>query len=180
MTPINDDKIQGSQNPKDDILASRPNIPAESLKTQFKMMKRAVATYPKVIITIMDEYMPFLLDSSSMVNLVWQTYFNGYFRLWLGPAEGAMAKAHNLSDSKSANGGGIPLSKYLELGIEFLGLKVSRVRSLITQNLNEVLNPEHKTRLPSIVGWNLVWLAQKNPPRSTTTLYLTTLSAQKV
>ena len=30
---------------------------------------------------------------------------------------------------------------------------------MITQNTNEVLDPEHKTRLPNIVGWNLVRLA---------------------
>ena len=78
-----------------------------------------------------------------------------YFRQQLGPAEGAVAEAHNLFDLKSANGGGIPLSRYVELDVEFLGLKVPRVGFLITQNLNEVFNPEHKTRLPSIVGLEL-------------------------
>ena len=34
-----------------------------------------------------------------------------------------------------------------------------RVGFLITQNPIEVLDPEHKTRLPRIVGWNLVKLA---------------------
>ena len=64
-------------------------------------------------------------------------------------------------DLKSANGGGIPLSRYVELDVEFLGLKVPRVGFLITQNPNEVLDPEHKTRLPGIVGWNLVRLAHE-------------------
>ena len=107
----------------------------------------------------MGETMPSLLDSSSMVSFIWQAYFNRYFRLWLGPAEGAIAEAPNLFDLKSANGGGIPLSRYVELDIEFLGLKVARVRFSITQNPNKVLNPEHKTRLPNIMGWNLVRLA---------------------
>ena len=62
-------------------------------------------------------------------------------------------------DLKSANGGGIPLSRYVELDVEFLGLKVPKVGFLITRNPNEVLDPEHKTRLPGIVGWNLVRLA---------------------
>ena len=55
--------------------------------------------------------------------------------------------------------GAYPLSRYIELDVEFLGLKVPKVGFLITQNPNEVLDPEHKTRLPSIVGWNLVRLA---------------------
>ena len=114
---------------------------------------------PKVNITIMGENMPSLLDSGSMVSLTRQTYFNRYFRPQLGPAEGAVAEAHNLFDLKSANGGGIPLSRYVDLYIEFLGLKVPRVGFLITQNPNEVLDPEHKTRLSGIVGWNVVRLA---------------------
>ena len=55
--------------------------------------------------------------------------------------------------------GAIPLSRYVELDVEFLGLQVPRVGFLITQNPNEVLDPEHKTRLPGIMGWNLVKLA---------------------
>ena len=43
--------------------------------------------------------------------------------------------------------------------VKFLGLKVPRIAFVITQNPNEVLDPEHKTRLPSIVGWKLVRLA---------------------
>ena len=70
------------------------------------MMKRAVAKYPKVSITIMGESMPSPLDSGSMFSLMQQTYFNRYFRPWLGPAEGAMAEAHTLFDVRSANGVG--------------------------------------------------------------------------
>ena len=72
-------------------------------------MKRAVAKCPKVNITIMGQNMPSLLNSGSMVSLMWQTYFNRYFRPQLGPAEGAVAEAHNLFDIKSVNGEGIPL-----------------------------------------------------------------------
>ena len=70
-----------------------------------------------------------------------------------------MAEVHNLFDLKNANGGRIPLSRNVKLDVEFLGLRMPRVGFLITQNPNEVLDPEHKTRLPGIVGWNLVRLA---------------------
>ena len=59
----------------------------------------------------------------------------------------------------SASGGTIPLSRYVELDLKFLGLHVPRVGFLITQNPNKVLDPDHRTRLPGIVGWNLVKLA---------------------
>ena len=159
MSPSNGDNIQGSPNLKNDNVISGPQTSTNSLLTQFKIMKRAVAKCPKVIITIMSDNIPSLLDSGSMVSLMWQTYFNRYFRPWLGPTEGAEAEEHNLFDLKSANGGGMLLFRYVELYVEFLGLKVPRVRFLVTKNPNEVLDPEHKTRLPSIVGWNLVRLA---------------------
>ena len=159
MSPIDGDKIQGSAELKNDNVVSGPPTSTNSLQTQFKIMKRAVAKCPKVNVTIMGENMPSQLDSGSMVSLMQQTYFNRYFRLLLGPAEGAVAQAHNLFDLKSANGGGISLSRYIELDVEFLGLKVPKVGFLITQNPNEVLDPKHKTQLPSIVGWNLVRFA---------------------
>ena len=159
MSLVDDDKIQGSAELKNNNVISGPPTSTNSLQTQFKILKRAVAKCPKVNVTIMGENMPSLLDSSSMVSLMQQTYFNRYFRLQLGPAEGAVAEAHNLFDLKSANGRGIPLSRYVELDIEFLGLKVPKVGFLITQNPNEVLDPKHKTRLPGIVEWNLVRLA---------------------
>ena len=83
---------------------------------------------------------------------MWQDHFNRYFRPKLGPAEGSLADVHNLFDLASASGGVIPLSRYVELDVEFLGLQVPRIRFLITQNPNKVLDPEHKTRLAGKVG----------------------------
>ena len=65
--------------------------------------------------------MPSLLDSGSMVSLMWQDYFSRYFRLELGPAEGLVTDAHHMFDLTSASRGGIPLSKYVELDVEFMG-----------------------------------------------------------
>ena len=102
--------------------------------------------------------MPSLQNSSSMVSLMWQDHFNQYFRPQLGPAEGSVADAHHLFDLMSASGGAIPLSRYVELDVEFLGPHVPRVIFSITQSPSKVLDPDHKTRLPRIVGWNLVKL----------------------
>ena len=40
----------------------------------------------------MGESMPLLLDSGSMVSLMQKTYFNRYFRLQLGLAEGKLPR----------------------------------------------------------------------------------------
>ena len=122
-------------------------------------MKWAVAKCPSIELKIMGESVPSLLDSSSMVSLMWQDHFNQYFRLQQGPAEGLVADAHHLFNLTSASGGAIPFFRYVELDVEFLGLHLPRVRFLITQNPNKVLDPDNRTRWPGIVGWNLVKLA---------------------
>ena len=129
------------------------------MQTQFKIMKWAVAKCPSIELKIMGESVPSLQSSGSMVSLMQQDHFNRYFRLQLGPAEGSVADTHHLFDLTSASGGAIPLTRYVELDVEFLGLHVPRVGFLITQNPNKVLDPDHRTRLPRIVGWNLVKLA---------------------
>ena len=126
------------------------------MQTQFKIMKWAVAKCPSIELKVMGESMPSLLDSGSLVSLMQQDHFNRYFRPQLGPAEGSVADAYHFFDLPSAGGEAIPLSRYVELDVEFVGLHVPRVRFLITQNPNKVLDPDHRTRLPRIMGWNLV------------------------
>ena len=48
---------------------------------------------------------------------------------------------------------------YTELDLMFLGFKMPNVGVLITEDLNQVLDKEHQTKLPGIVGWNLIWLS---------------------
>ena len=43
------------------------------MQTQFKIMKWAVAKCPSIELKIMGESVPSLLDSGSMVSLMWQT-----------------------------------------------------------------------------------------------------------
>ena len=45
---------------------------------------------------------------------------------------------------------------YVELDMNFLGIVVSKVGVLITQEPNEFLDKHHKTKLPGMVGWNLI------------------------
>ena len=82
-------------------------------------MKQAVAKCPSIELKIMGESVPSLLDSGSMVSLMWQDNFNRYFRPQLGPAEESVADTHPLFDLTSASGGAIPLSGYVELDVHF-------------------------------------------------------------
>ena len=51
------------------------------------------------------------------------------------------------------------IKMYTELDLTFLGLKVPNVGVLIAEEPNQVLDKKHQTRLPGIVGWNLIWLS---------------------
>ena len=158
--PLNCEKVKGSPLLLDyDRKEIGPKVEVKSMQTQSKIMKWAAAKCPSVKLKIMGESVPSLLNSGSIVSLMWQDHFNRYFRLPLGPAEGSIADIHHMFDLTSASGGAIPLSRYVELDMAFLGLQVPRVRFLITQNPNKVLDPEHKTRFPRIMGWNVVKLA---------------------
>ena len=54
-----------------------------------------------------------------------------------------------------------PISMYVELDLDFLGIVVPKVGVLITQEPNELLDTCHKTKLPGVVDWNLIKLAYK-------------------
>ena len=53
----------------------------------------------------------------------------------------------------------MPIKMYTELDLTFLGLKVPKVGVLIAEEPNQVLDKKHQTRLPDIIGWNLIWLS---------------------
>ena len=48
---------------------------------------------------------------------------------------------------------------YMELDINFLGLKVPNVGILIVEDPSQVLDKKRQSKLPGIVGWNLIWLS---------------------
>ena len=54
------------------------------------------------------------------------------------------------------------LSKCIQnVDINFLGLRVLNVGVLIVDDPTQVLDKKHQTKLPGIVGWNLIWLSYK-------------------
>ena len=98
-----------------------------------------------------------LLDSSSKVTLLWQLYFDQDILPKIKLATGDKADAHNLFELTVANDGQMPIKMYTDIDLTFLGLKVPKVGILIAEEPNQVLDKKHQTRLPGIVGWNLIW-----------------------
>ena len=75
------------------------------------------------------------------------------------PSGGEKAEAHQLFQLTAANHGKVPRSMYVELDLDFLGIVVPKVGVLISQEPNEVLDECHKTKLPGIIGQNLIKLS---------------------
>ena len=80
---------------------------------QFHIMKWAVAKCPSGELKIMGESVPSLLDSGSMVSLMWQDHFNRNVKPQLGPAEGSLVDVHHMFNLTSTSGRGIPLFRYV-------------------------------------------------------------------
>ena len=132
---------------------------AISPETRMEIMQCAVAKCPKVCINAHRVLIPSLLDSSSEVTLLRQSYFDQYILPKIKLATGEKADTHWLFKLTVANDGQMPIKMYTELDLTFLGLKVPKVGVLIAEEPNQVLDKKHQTRLPGIIGWNLIQLS---------------------
>ena len=122
-------------------------------------MQWAVAKCPKVSISAHEIQIPSLLDLASEVMLLRQSYFEQHLLLKIQAATSEKAETHQLFHLMVANDGQLPVKMYTKLDINFLGLKVPNVGVLVVEDPSQVLDKKHQSKLPGIVGWNLVWLS---------------------
>ena len=102
---------------------------------------------------------PSLLDLGSDLMLLRQSYFEIHFLPEIQVATSEKAEAHQLFHLMVTNNGQLPVKMYTKLDINFLGLKVPNVGALIIDDPSQVLDKKHQSKLPGIVGWNLIWLS---------------------
>ena len=126
-----------------------------------KIMQQAVAKCPKISIVSMGIQIPSLLDSGSEVSLIRYSYIKEHMLPKKEMPMGEKSDAHILFNLTAANDGKLPMRKYIELDVNFMGLKVPNVGFLIIDEPNKVLEKKHHTKVPGIIGWNLVWLTFK-------------------
>ena len=122
-------------------------------------MQRAVATCPKDNMGCGRKRIHSLLDFGSQVTLICQSYFEWEILPHIRPSSGEKAEDHQLFQLTAANNGKLPVSMYVQLDLDFLGVIVHKVRVLITPEPNELLDDQHKIKLPGIIGWKLIKLA---------------------
>ena len=130
-----------------------------SAVTKLEIKQHAVARSPKVCISAHGIQIPSLLDLGIDVMLLRQSYFEKHLLPKIQVATSEKAEAHQLCLLKVANDGQLPVKMYTELDVNFPGLKVLNVRVLIIEDSSQVLDKKHQSKLPGIVGWNLIWLS---------------------
>ena len=93
-----------------------------SAQIKIKVMQRAMATCPKVNMGCGKKRIPSLLDSGSQVTLICQSFFKQEILPHIKPSGGEKAKAHQLFQLTAANNEKLPISMYVELDLDFLGI----------------------------------------------------------
>ena len=146
---------------KDRIVELNVSISIQNVTAQvkFNVMQGAVATCPKVNMGCGRKRIPSLLDSGSQVTLICQSYFKWKILPHIIPSSEEKAETHQLFQLTAATNGKLPMSMYFKLDLDFWGVMVPKFGVLITQEPNEVLDELHKTKLPDVIGWNLIKLA---------------------
>ena len=94
------------------------------------IMQQAVAKYPKIRISSKGVQIPSLLDLGSEVSLICHSYFREHLLPKIETPTGEKSDAYILFNLMEANDGQLPVKKYVELDINFLGLKVPNMGSL--------------------------------------------------
>ena len=104
-----------------------------SAQVKIEVMQRAVATCPGINMGCRRKMIPSLFDTGSQVTLICQSFFKQEILPHIEPTDWEKAKAHQLFQLTAANNGKLPISMYVELDLDFLGIVVPKVGVLITQ-----------------------------------------------
>ena len=126
-------------NPMENVLWS---ISSHVILAQDKIeiMQQAVAKCPKISISSMGIQIPSLLDSGSKVSLIHYSHFKEHLLPKIETHMGEKSDAHVLFNLTAANDGQLPVKKYVEIDVNFLGLKVPNVAFLIKDEPNRILD----------------------------------------
>ena len=107
---------------------------------KIEIIQQAAAKYPQISISSMRVQIPSLLDSGSEVSLICYSHFKEHLMPKIEDPTGEKSEAHILFNLTVANDGQLPMKKYIELDVNFLGLKVLNVGFLIIDEHNRVLD----------------------------------------
>ena len=123
-------------------------------------MQQAVAPCLEIIMSVKGKPIRSLLDSSSEVTLINESYYKEHIEHRLVPSSGLYKNSHNLFSLRGIEEGHVPLSKHFECDIEVGGQKVHRVGILVKKDKVPLVDSKgRKTKTPALLGSNLIQIA---------------------
>ena len=90
--------------------------------------------------------------------LICEGYFTKNILPLLKRTAGDLTEAHSLFRLSAANNEVMPVSKYFEADVTLLGFTIPHVGFLMVKDPNTLLEPQHSTQLPGVIGCNLICL----------------------
>ena len=126
--------------------------------TKQRILRRAVLQCPSTTMEFLGLKVPSLLDSGSMVTLICENYFNKHILPLLHGTVEELTKAHSLFLLSTANNQVMPDLRYFKADISLLGFNIPSVGFLVVRDPNTILEPQHSTQLPGVIGCNLIRL----------------------
>ena len=129
-----------------------------SFETKQCVLNRAVLQCLSITIDILGQKIPSLLDSGSMVTLICEGYFIKNILPLLKKSAGDLTEAHSLFQLLAANNEVMPVSRYFDADVTLLGFTILHVGFLVVKDPNSLLEPQHNTQLPGVIGCNLIHL----------------------
>ena len=93
-----------------------------------------------------------------MVTLIHEGYFTKNILPLLKRTAGDLTEAHSLFRLSAANNEVMLVSKYFEADVTLLGFTIPHVGFLMVKDPNTLLEPQHSTQLPGVIGCNLIRL----------------------
>ena len=124
-------------------------------------MQCSVAESPKVSISAHEIQIPSLLDYDSEVMLLRQSYFEQHILTKIKLVMSEKADTHKLFILIVTNDGKLLIGMYTKHDITCLGLKVPNFGMLIIDDPSQMFDKKHQSKLPGMVGKNLVWPSYK-------------------
>ena len=131
---------------------------AVSTETKQRILKRAVSQCLSITMEFLGLKVPSLLDSGSMVMLIYEAYFHkNILPLLCGTVE-ELAEAHLLFHLSATNNQDMPVSRYFEADVSILGFRIPSVGFLLVKDPNTVLESQYSACTPGVIGCNLIRL----------------------
>ena len=128
--------------------------------SKIDIMQQAVALCPEIVMSVKGKSTRSLLDSSSQVTLINESYYKEHIEHHLVPSSGSYNNSHNLFSLQGIEEGHVPLSKHFECDIEVGGQIVHRVGILVKKDKVPLVDSKgRKAKTPALLGSNLIRIA---------------------